>query len=334
MNLATILVSLAFAQVYSQQGIDKFNIDNVYSATSENNNNVNKNAKRILSRKRRYLVFPEGSSFQVVWDGIIPIVDYTNYLILGITVALAWELPSKPPSEIIEELQDKLNDGTLGLHRNDTFNKIKYIDAKHLNGKFQIPSFYKLSETSSIYTQPTKTSTWDKYSNKNWKATNPWIYGDDMVSNHSSSYQKVFDNYYNKNKYTKDYYSNFNRKYANRNGDYWKAEDRYSQYSPHETIPHNNLNHVNQKPTERFHRVYPVFGKRSIPDGKNSLHRRVRRDVEMDKIDRIHLRYHRSTRNDLYEKIEKYLQTHMFAKTILRFTSTQMLLSDVTSEPK
>lgn len=57
----------------------------------------------------------------IVFDLIIPIVDYTNFAIMGITCAVAWELPSKPPSEIIENFRTKLNDGTFGLiRRNDS----------------------------------------------------------------------------------------------------------------------------------------------------------------------------------------------------------------------
>lgn len=71
----------------------------------------------VLHRSKRYLLFPEGSSFQLVFDLIIPIVDYTNFAILGVTCAVAWELPSKPPSELVENLRTRLNDGTLGTVR-------------------------------------------------------------------------------------------------------------------------------------------------------------------------------------------------------------------------
>ncbi|XP_041450901.1 uncharacterized protein LOC111065807 [Drosophila obscura] len=70
-----------------------------------------------LHRQKRYLLFPEGSSFQLVFDIIIPIVDYTNYAILGITCAVAWELPSKAPSELIENVLTRINDGTIGTVR-------------------------------------------------------------------------------------------------------------------------------------------------------------------------------------------------------------------------
>ncbi|XP_004519826.1 myb-like protein AA [Ceratitis capitata] len=93
----------------------------------------------LLSRKRRYLIFPEGSSFQLVYDGIYGIVDYTNYLILGITVALAWELPSKPQGEVIEEIATRLRDPTNDLRRNDTASQITYLNTKKksnpINGK-------------------------------------------------------------------------------------------------------------------------------------------------------------------------------------------------------
>ena len=70
----------------------------------------------------------ENSFCFVVYDLIVGVVDYTNYLILGVTVALAWELPSKPPSEIFDDLTERLKDGTLGTSRNDTVENIKYID--------------------------------------------------------------------------------------------------------------------------------------------------------------------------------------------------------------
>lgn len=46
-----------------------------------------------------------------MFDLIIGIVDYTSYAILGITCAVAWELPSKPPSELLENLHDKIAEG-------------------------------------------------------------------------------------------------------------------------------------------------------------------------------------------------------------------------------
>lgn len=105
---------------------------------------------RKLSRKRRYLVFPTGSSFQlgknlflgnkwvwfkflniffIVYDQIIPIVDYTNLLIFGVTTALAWELPDKPISK--SQLMEIYENGTLPLlRRNDTVDTIDTTTTK------------------------------------------------------------------------------------------------------------------------------------------------------------------------------------------------------------
>ncbi|XP_030752521.1 uncharacterized protein LOC115879704 [Sitophilus oryzae] len=49
-----------------------------------------------LSRKRRYLVFPAGSSFQLVFCLTFPSVGMGSLFVFGNTAALAWELPSTP----------------------------------------------------------------------------------------------------------------------------------------------------------------------------------------------------------------------------------------------
>ncbi|XP_031636301.1 uncharacterized protein LOC116349148 [Contarinia nasturtii] len=54
-----------------------------------------KDHQKLLSRKKRYLTFPEGSSLQLVYDQIIGMVDTTNLHIFGITCSLAWQLPHK-----------------------------------------------------------------------------------------------------------------------------------------------------------------------------------------------------------------------------------------------
>lgn len=101
-----------------------------------------------LSRKRRYLVFPTGSSFQlgkvnffvifglklmlsnIVYDQIIPVIDNTNFLIFGVTTALAWELPDKPISKT--QLMDIYENGTLPLlhRRNDTVDTMDTTTSK------------------------------------------------------------------------------------------------------------------------------------------------------------------------------------------------------------
>lgn len=69
-------------------------------------NNEMKIVEKVLSRHRRYLVFPEGSSLQLVYDQIIGMIGSTNLHIFGVTCSLAWQLPhntistkEKVPSE-------------------------------------------------------------------------------------------------------------------------------------------------------------------------------------------------------------------------------------------
>ncbi|XP_039758872.1 uncharacterized protein LOC120632901 [Pararge aegeria] len=68
----------------------------VYNETSTNGS-VNEARKRTLSRSKRFLVFPEGSSLQLVFcvqtSALIPIGDIFLY---GNTAALAWNLPTDP----------------------------------------------------------------------------------------------------------------------------------------------------------------------------------------------------------------------------------------------
>ncbi|XP_071055521.1 uncharacterized protein [Onthophagus taurus] len=48
----------------------------------------------VLSRKRRYLLFPEGSSLQLVYDFTVPISYSKTIFVFATTAALAWMLPS------------------------------------------------------------------------------------------------------------------------------------------------------------------------------------------------------------------------------------------------
>ncbi|XP_028146419.1 uncharacterized protein LOC114339933 [Diabrotica virgifera virgifera] len=56
-----------------------------------NHSNV---AEKSLSRKRRYLTFPSGSSLQLVYCLTMPSVGVGEIYTFGLTAALAWELPS------------------------------------------------------------------------------------------------------------------------------------------------------------------------------------------------------------------------------------------------
>nr|XP_036228871.1 uncharacterized protein LOC106622194 isoform X2 [Bactrocera oleae] len=400
---------------------------------------------RLLSRKRRYLIFPEGSSFQLVYDGIFGIVDYTNYLILGITVALAWELPSKPQGDVIEEIATRLREPTNDLRRNDTDSRITYVETKAKSA--QTPKQQTLQPAKSLQpnyinimtlTNPAaKQSDDSKYYYA--KAT-----GRLPAAFHAPMHQKYYyykDSYYrtqvtrrpvggyyrqqpndwrrkdqhyyggsNKNKFYKSNNNNnklrtlklhpFNKwtpqpqqqrassiyshspQAQNGNVQYpwWNLGSRLSHSLRRKPIPSRRINSGASQPmhqrqqnqyqgsakqeqqqqqqqaqpkqkqsasgfyqqppaTARKHRIYPVFGKRSIADepataqtaaamhnnNKNNTlhstnhgkeqestpHRRYRRNGitgnELSRMERIHVRHHRRTRQTLYEKIEKYL---------------------------
>ncbi|KAG7188259.1 hypothetical protein KM043_007925 [Ampulex compressa] len=61
---------------------------------------------RILSRPKRYLIFPQGSNLQLVF--CLTIGAYTKHdVVMGVTAALAWELPSKVDSKISDLLHRK-----------------------------------------------------------------------------------------------------------------------------------------------------------------------------------------------------------------------------------
>ncbi|XP_076238605.1 uncharacterized protein LOC143181831 [Calliopsis andreniformis] len=61
-------------------------------------------AARVLSRHKRYLIFPEGSNLQLVFCLTIGTYAAENDVVMGLTAALAWELPSKVDTKISELL--------------------------------------------------------------------------------------------------------------------------------------------------------------------------------------------------------------------------------------
>ncbi|XP_015182675.1 PREDICTED: uncharacterized protein LOC107069685 [Polistes dominula] len=61
-------------------------------------------ARRMHSRQKRYLIFPEGSNLQLVYCLTIGAYGRNDDLVMGLTAALAWELPSKVDSKISDLL--------------------------------------------------------------------------------------------------------------------------------------------------------------------------------------------------------------------------------------
>lgn len=64
-----------------------------------------------------------------MYDQIAPIVDYANLFIFGLTVALAWELPSKPDYSATDTTEDKIS----RKHSNNTIKKPKKQSKVSLN---------------------------------------------------------------------------------------------------------------------------------------------------------------------------------------------------------
>ncbi|PZC83972.1 hypothetical protein B5X24_HaOG206318 [Helicoverpa armigera] len=71
--------------------------ENITRATTQFDKAVDETAFKVLSRKKRFLIFPDGSSFQIVFctqnHGYLQI---GNIVWFGTTAALAWELPTDP----------------------------------------------------------------------------------------------------------------------------------------------------------------------------------------------------------------------------------------------
>ncbi|XP_052752251.1 uncharacterized protein LOC128200962 [Galleria mellonella] len=86
--------------------------------------NFEENETKVLSRRKRYLIFPDGSSFQLVLcvqtAAVIPIGDIFLY---GNTAALAWSLPSDPSFLYMLKKYDKE-----ALRRGDIVNSVNYLD--------------------------------------------------------------------------------------------------------------------------------------------------------------------------------------------------------------
>ncbi|XP_016952261.1 uncharacterized protein LOC108026073 [Drosophila biarmipes] len=299
-------------------------------------------SQELLSRKRRYLVFPEGSSFQMVYDEIVGVVDYTNYLILGITVALAWELPSKPPSEELDDLLTKLEDGTIDISRNDTVSNITYVDDA------SDPSSASTTTTSRPLDYKPNYINLSSYGGSS-SGSNSYYSSSPVFRTPMHPAHQYADSYYHRPKggRRKDnhyYYSRpgvsasnpfakWARPYTpaqNSRYPYWalnsRMKNRYYGYKTQKAAPPaaqrrqgsrttttTTTSRPTRRPAPRHHRIYPVFGKRSIPDAANPHQRQRRSGVatehedKLSRLEQLQIKHHRRSRQALYERVEKYL---------------------------
>ncbi|KAH8414058.1 hypothetical protein KR222_003772, partial [Zaprionus bogoriensis] len=297
--------------------------------------------RELLSRQRRYLVFPEGSSFQVVYDEYICVVDFTNYLVLGVTVALAWELPSKPPSEELDDLLNKLEDGTIDVSRNDTVSNITYVDdatntnnssnsnnngspmLNYINLQNGASNYNSYYSNSPVFRTPMHPS--HHYADSFYRPR-PWM----RPSGSTPARRK--DSYYYSNsmrnpfkQWTQSYSPAQNTRFPywalsshlrERNNFYGQRKSNLRQQSRQQKAPSIPANKSRAGPHKR-QQIYPVFGKRSLPDptiAHHHQHHRQRRsgvavehDDKLTRLEGIQIKYHRNSRQNLYERIEKYL---------------------------
>jgi len=184
-TLLILLLPLCLIQNYGPPGgnVSHSMVTTTPPASSPAPLESGKDAMMRLHRQKRYLLFPEGSSFQLVFDIIIPIVDYTNYAILGITCSVAWELPSKPPSELIENVLTRINDGTIGTVRRN--GSVSVPDSSpeldpQTQSKIQTPS-----QNLDVDNRATATGNWQAV---HAPPANPPAYAANEQDSHSHSY--------------------------------------------------------------------------------------------------------------------------------------------------
>ncbi|XP_028168046.1 uncharacterized protein LOC114358314 [Ostrinia furnacalis] len=98
---------------------------------------LDQSSSKVLSRRKRFLIFPDGSSLQLVFcvqtSAVIPIGDI---FLFGNTAALAWSLPSDP------QFFHMLKGDKEAMRRGDFKNHIYYVDE---NGKMVAKVPYKRS---------------------------------------------------------------------------------------------------------------------------------------------------------------------------------------------
>ncbi|KAG5672416.1 hypothetical protein PVAND_002547 [Polypedilum vanderplanki] len=235
-----------------------------------NKMNCDENLK--LSRRKRQLTFPEASTLQLVYDQTMPIAAAQLLFTVGVTCALAFELPSVTIHNITETLREDLhkrlnpelytttttaapsNDSSESMEHNSRIdyngNNFKYIDGKK--------DYYNLMNKHNYYY-------YGKYGNKNGFK--------DKIDNQISN---------DKNDTLKKVVKTFINKYGEKVITMAIKKDK------------NKKKKLGNVFVRKHNRVFPVFGKRSIDD-----------HLTVD--DLFYMDHHRNTRFDAYAKIETLL---------------------------
>lgn len=256
-----------------------------------------------------------------MFDTYHPILGYSNYLIIGLTAALAWELPSKPVY-LDEELHESYQMGDLPL--------LKRKDQNVSNVTYTSTNKQSSQAANSYSSVPSALSTQYYYTNvpslSNRYPTNRLDYNTpnkNLLSNRTAAGQSDKMQYYLSyadrfmselrqltQSMPKDAFNDMAKTYVElvRLSDVMLILSRETNilFAFHLIYPHSGPHSVATKmaPTERKtftkttprkHLVHPVFKKRSID--------------KLDKLEKYDLKLHRVTRHKLYQQIEKFLKT-------------------------
>lgn len=162
-----------------------------------------------------------------VYDQTIPILAAVLHWTIGVTNALAWELPSKPLYKITQELKEKLKTGELWAQKKDNnVTKLTYVDSNNTKNN----NWYDVNKHNYYYSSPTR-YTGNYNSNNNLFNTGS---GNQYYSTKLSS----VDSNGNKNNYYKpassnkfDYYSNNYLSNKSGNDDYNYYADKLKKIS-------------------------------------------------------------------------------------------------------
>lgn len=164
--------------------------------------------------------------FYIVYDQIIPIVDYTNLFIFGITTALAWELPDKP----VYPGKQHENDSTPLLQRLDNDVKEDPVSDNIENDIAPPESF-----------------------------ANDYNYQDSYYNNKWTKNSNKFDYYFKSNPSNDRLYNQIDR-IADKPYVPWRKATGWMKVSTTTTSTTTKMPPVSQ----RRHFVYAAIGKRSI----------------------------------------------------------------------
>uniref|UniRef100_A0A182VYI4 Uncharacterized protein n=1 Tax=Anopheles minimus TaxID=112268 RepID=A0A182VYI4_9DIPT len=210
-----------------------------------------------------------------VYDQTIPMIGVERLFTIGITVALAYELPSITINQIEQMLQENAADGYIFPKVDKNANDTILIDSKHSQSSvtparknifsyyYQTPRPGQVGGTGGManrinyYTAPDRR--YDKFDR----------YGQRLPQ----------WNQYLSNRFPRPPYADPTR------NDFGSIVNRYLQGWIRRHPPNYPMG------KKRF---YPVFGKRSIRE-------------DTDPLDRHFLNHHRVTRHALYERIEQFL---------------------------